>query len=333
MKLPNIAIKQNYLDNNVKFYLFLKQIVQSQVSKSDVKKILKEYSLFSATHDITSFKESIISIFSKQETKKSKDILDTLSEIFIVLQTQLDLEIFIFSLKLYLIKDDLLTHAKSKSDDKSTQHHLLSLAYDKSNILIPYTTRVYGTLSLLDLFNQLKRKKKHTNNSMNELANEYNNLTKNRIEINQIFMLLFNESLNQSIKKNSGLDYEERILSVLIDLGIKENNIKKVHDDTDKSTEFDFFFELNNKTYGIGAKRTLRERYKQFIKTAQMSPIDVMIEITLGTDLTEEKAKSIIQHGIYLFVADEIYQAHKYLQEMDKVFSCNDLTLETLSKL
>lgn len=93
------------------------------------------------------------------------------------------------------------------------------------------------------------------------------------------------------------------------------------------------FFELDGKTYGIGAKRTLRERYKQFIKTAQMSPIDVMIEITLGTDLTAEKANAIVNHGIYLFIADEIYQNNVDWQNMANIYSCKDLTLATLKTL
>ncbi len=84
---------------------------------------------------------------------------------------------------------------------------------------------------------------------------------------------------------------------------------------------------------GIGAKRTLRERYKQFIKTAQMTKIDVMIEITLGIDLTEEKVKAIQNHNVYLFVADEIYQSYEYLQDIDGVFSSKDLNIETLDSL
>ena len=113
-----------------------------------------------------------------------------------------------------------------------------------------------------------------------------------------------------------------------------ENSIHKTHDSQDSSTEFDFFFEYQGKTYGISAKRTLRERYKQFIKTAQMSQIDVMLEITLGTDLTEEKVKSIVQqHGVFLFVADEIYQNHDYLQNMQGVYSCNELSLDLLATL
>ena len=58
-----------------------------------------------------------------------------------------------------------------------------------------------------------------------------------------------------------------------------------------------------------------------------------MIEITLGIDLTEEKVKAIRNHNVYLFVADEIYTAYEYLQNIDGVYSSKDLTLQTLKKL
>jgi hypothetical protein len=144
---------------------------------------------------------------------------------------------------------------------------------------------------------------------------------------------MFNESINQSIISDSGSNYEDRILNVLVSIGIDKEKIKKVHDKNDSSTEFDFFFELDNKTYGIGAKRTLRERYKQFIKTAQMTDIDVMIEITLGIDLTKEKVEAIRKHNVYLFVADEIYQNYNYLQKIDGVYSSKELTLQTLKNI
>ena len=108
----------------------------------------------------------------------------------------------------------------------------------------------------------------------------------------------------------------------------------KEHDTNDKSTEFDFFFTLNNKTIGIGAKRTLRERYKQFIKTAQSSPLDVMICITLCVDATEEKVRIIYnQHKVILFVSDEVYQEREFLQNEPNCYSVNELTLETLERL
>jgi len=158
-------------------------------------------------------------------------------------------------------------------------------------------------------------------------------LKKEGVEPNQIFMLMFSESVNQSIISDSGIDYEDRILSVLTKIGTPEKNITKIHDKDDSSTEFDFFFELGKRNYGIGAKRTLRERYKQFIKTAQMSKIDIMIEITLGLDLNKEKAKSIRKHNVYIFVADEVYNSREFLKKMKGVYSVKDLTLTILKKL
>jgi len=90
---------------------------------------------------------------------------------------------------------------------------------------------------------------------------------------------------------------------------------------------------LNNKTYGIGAKRTLRERYKQFIKTAQMSQIDVMIEITLGIDLTEEKVRAIRNHNVFLFVSDEVYQANQYLKDIEGVLLFKRFNTKNIDKV
>jgi len=126
------------------------------------------------------------------------------------------------------------------------------------------------------------------------------------------------------------LTYNEKANIIFYDL---IGRINELTDKDDSSIEFDFFFELNNLTYGIGAKRTLRERYKQFIKTAQMSKIDVMIEITSGLDLNEEKAKAIRNHNVIIFVADEVYNSKEFLQKMNGVFSVKELTLKTLKSL
>lgn len=145
-------------------------------------------------------------------------------------------------------------------------------------------------------------------------------------------MLMFTEVVNQSITSESGVDYEDRIEAVLIDIGI-ENIQKQSWDKNDKATEFDFFFSLEGKTYGIGAKRTLRERYKQFVKTHLSSPLDVMIQVTLGTDLNEEKARIIAQHKVFSFVADEIYDTRPYLQASEWVLPVKDFTLKQLKEL
>jgi phosphatidylglycerophosphatase A len=96
---------------------------------------------------------------------------------------------------------------------------------------------------------------------------------------------------------------------------------------------YDFKFTYQGKTFGIGAKKTLRERYKQFIKTARTTEIDVTIEITIGLDLNEEKAKTIAQHDTVLFISDEIYQQREFFKTMNSVYSVKDLTLDTLKKI
>lgn len=337
MKLPKIEIKQEKSDINLKFYLFLKYIIKAKLRDLQVNTILQTYQLFLTAKDLELFKKSVLDNFN-QPTKTAKNQFDNLSEIFTQTNTFIDVEVLVFSLKLYLIKDLLLQEAKLKSIydlDKLKELNPLSLEYDKITVFNPYTTRVNGALLSLAFFESLDNGfiSKTTDEFILSLSKQSQELQKFGLEPNQIFMIVFTESINQSITSHSGTDYENRILSVLIGLGIDKDTIKKVHDNADKSTEFDLLFELNGKSYGIGAKRTLRERYKQFIKTAQMTPIDVMIEITLGTDLTQEKAKSITNHGVYLFVADEVYQANAYLQDMDMVYSCQELSLDLLEKL
>jgi hypothetical protein len=59
----------------------------------------------------------------------------------------------------------------------------------------------------------------------------------------------------------------------------------------------------------------------------------VSIEITLGLDLNEEKAKIIRSHNTIVFVSDEVYQSRPFLQEMEGVYSTAELTINTLKKL
>jgi len=339
MKIEKLDITKEKFDINLKFYFLLKYLVKTSLSDSQSQDILKIYYLNNqleynlVIEKIITYIENNIKIGSK----KYNLILKTLNEI----NSKLDLELLIFSLKLYLIKDLLLQEAKIKNLlDISKLENLnpLSLEYDNITLYSPYSTRVNWALLSLIFFDKLDKSEtnfvsKDAEDFIKKLSWFAIELRKKWVEPNQIFMLMFNESINQSIISDSGSNYEDRILSVLLSMGIEESKIKKVHDKDDSSTEFDFFFELNNKTYWIWAKRTLRERYKQFIKTAQMSKIDIMIEITLWLDLNEEKAKSIINHNVYIFVSDEVYNSRKFLQDIKWVFSVKDLNLETLKKL
>ncbi len=220
--------------------------------------------------------------------------------------------------------------------DKLSKLHPLSLEYDKISLLRPYKTRINGALLSLLFFEKLNSgqinfmSEKSCNFILN-LSKEAKKFKRKGVESNQIFMLIFTESINQSIISDSGRNYEERIKSILITEGIE--NIQKTHDSNDKSTEYDFFFDIDGKSYGIGAKRTLRERYKQFIKTSITSKIDITIEVTLGIDLNEAKAKTIVSHKTFIFVSDEIYQERVFLQKIKGIYSVKDLNYKTLKLL
>lgn len=269
------------------------------------------------------------------------DKLEVFELLLLNLKNQIDLDIFILSLQLIEIKPFLLQEAKFvEITDLSNlkKYNPLSLEYDEISKSKPYFTRVNGALLSSLLFSKIESEDYDFIPSLSQnylvcLFQKSKLLAKNNIELNQIFMLMFNESLNQSIISDSGSNYEERVLSVILELGIKAETIKKTHDEKDKSTEYDFYFELGGRKYGIGAKRTLRERYKQFIKTTQTTEIDVILEFTLGTDLTEEKAKTIRQHSTYLIVSDEIYSSRKYLQEIYGIFPTSQFTLDLIKKL
>jgi len=339
MKIEKIKISKAKFDINLKFYYFLKYLVKVKLSEKQANEILNTYSL-----NINKDYEQIILELSntidkntKKHTSKHKFFIETLDEI----TNKTELKLFIFSLKLYMIKDLLLNEAKIKNlldISKLENLHPLSLEYDRITAYSPYSTRINGALLSLIFFEKLENKEtnfisKDTEDFVKSLSAYATDLKYKGVESNQIFMLMFGESINQSFISVSGINYEDRILSVLKNIGIKKDKITKYHDKNDSSTEFDFFFELDKLTYGIGAKRTLRERYKQFIKTAQMSKIDIMIEITLGLDLNEEKAKAIRRHNVFIFVADEIYNSKEFLQNMNGVYSVKELNLKTLKFL
>lgn len=339
MNIEKLTIDKSKFDINLKFYFILKYLLKMGLSDKDIRKLLEFYSLNQGLLFKKLILKNIDTLFGTTKTGLNKQ--NYLTDILDLFETEYDSELFIFSLKLYAIKPLLLQEAKTRDlldTSKLPTLNPLSLAYDKITLFSPYSTRVSGALLSLIFFDKLESSdtafiSSDATEFLKELSKEAIKLKRIGVEPNQIFMLMFSESINQSIISDSGSNYEDRILSVLRAIGIDEDKITKTHDKDDSSTEFDFFFELDGKTFGIGAKRTLRERYKQFIKTAQMTKIDVMIEITLGIDLTEEKVKAIRNHNVYLFVADEIYVAYEYLQNIDGVYSSKDLTLQTLNKL
>jgi hypothetical protein len=337
MKINKVNIKREKLDANFKLYLFLKELNGSvKLSDSEINSFLETY----FTNQKLNYKKMfsvLINLADRFSDKKKAP----LSALLYQIKNDIEMQIFIFALKLIQIKPLLLAEAKLTEIaglSKLKNINQLSIEYDTISKGRPYYTRVNGALLSLLFFSKLEEKdagfiSESTEQYIATLFQQYANLKEKGLEPNQMFMLMFSESINQSIISDAGSSYEDRIYNILIGLGIKSASIRKLHDENDSSTEFDFFFKLGKKSYGIGAKRTLRERYKQFIKTAQMSKLDVMIEITLGLDLSEEKAKSIRNHNVYLFVADEIYASKEYLQRIDGIYPAGDLNLKLLKKL
>lgn len=332
MKIEKLILDKNKSEINLKFYFFLKFITKLKPSERQINLIIENINL--QKNDLNYLHQTNEKLFDKSLNK-----IEIIREINLKINNQQDLELLAYSLSLTQVKDLLLAEAKIyESIDFKNLINLdpLSLEYDQISVLKPYKTRVSGALLSLLFFEKLESSQlnfvsQDSINFIKDLSQKTKIFKNKGLESNQIFMLSFSESINQSIISDSGSNYEDRIRSVLNKIGIK--NIIKTHDKIDKSTEYDFYFKIDNKTYGIGAKRTLRERYKQFIKTSLTSKIDVSIQITIGVDLNEEKAKTIIKHGSYIFVSDEIYQSREFLKKLKQVYSVKDLTLKTLKNL
>jgi hypothetical protein len=324
--------------SNIKFKAYR---IFYQVSKNMNEKEISSFLTILSKYKTTS-PEILVQILEKEvekikKSERATNILDLISEI----KESLDIMLLHFALQLLSIKKLLLAEAKLSKIilmDKVNNLHFLSLEYDTITKNIPYLARVNGALLTLLFFNKIEHNKTNffTQDSiefLSELSKKFQILKKAGVEANQMFMIMFTESVNQSITSSAGSSYEDRIENTLIAMGIDKNSITKIHDNLDTSTEFDFFFTFEDKTFGIGAKRTLRERYKQFIKTTQMSPIDVMLQITLGLDLTKIKAESIINHGVFLIISDEIYFSREDLQKINGVYPASQFDKQLLLKL
>lgn len=332
MKITKLKIEEKKLNINLKFYFFLKYLIKAKLSNTQIEEFLK-LTIFENNKN-----ELVKDFFSKIKSIEKKQLIENILD---RVEDNQDFYLLEFAIRLYVVKDLLLSEAKIcdiLNFDKLQKLDPLSLEYDKLSVLKPYFVRVNSALLALLFFENIENKNLNfmTENSfefLQNLSNRFRNLKDNGLESNQIFMLMFSESINQSIISDSKSNYENRIEIVLSRIGIDFK--KRVHDKFDQSTEYDFFFKIDKISYGIGAKRTLRERYKQFIKTSKKSDVDVMIQITIGLDLTEEKSKIITENGIFIFVAEEIYQSKSFsfLKGNKNIYSTNQLNLLTLKKL
>lgn len=104
MKIEKLKLSKNKIDINLTFYCFLKRLVKIKLSNQNILKIIEEYNLLG--NNLILFIDEI----SDNVVKGKKD--KQLQELLVDIKTEVDLKLFIFSLKLYNIRDALLQEAK-----------------------------------------------------------------------------------------------------------------------------------------------------------------------------------------------------------------------------
>lgn len=237
------------------------------------------------------------------------------------------------AVELFLIKDLILQESKQyalKEYKKELREisDCLSIEYDMSGLHLPYGQRVISAL-LVYVLTDLNRDYEFVLSASENLVQTFKNnfkiiINKYNINVNNIFQIIMDESMNQSIKSDAGLSYETRVYNAL--LPIVDNLKGHSHDKNIPSVEYDNTFTYNNICCGVSAKRTLRERYKQNFENVSLLQVDYMFVITLGIDLNEDKLKNILQkENHYIIVSQEQFESKAFLKHNSKVISSNNI--------
>jgi len=295
-------------------------------------------------------KDQVLLLAELQEKINSSALIDTLEIIELIsdpdkkggylsiCQTLINKntpQVFLCCLLFIKIKESIMAHKKEHTHDyfellgditHSTPYEKLNLKYDNTTVLFPYALRVGLVGALYDqaVWEPLLLKKcsKLESDKVQAILDLFKALI-------PYFQITFDESIKQSGISLSGTDYESRIEDLLKFLGLQYE--KHQHEkDFASDQEHDFIFYFENKIFGIGAKRTLRERYKQYNpKGVDLVPI----VFTIGLDLGEDKlARMTENYKQKIFVADEVYFSDNnlFLQKNIHVFPISKFTIETL---
>ena len=325
--------------NNLLFYTILKDLLKCQLSEKKLM-ILQESIEQNNNLSCKKMKQLLSNDIVKESTKAYDDLM-------ILLNLANDgnynmwKELLLVSIELLLTKDLILEESKSYARVKYKEKiekikDKLSLEYDMSNLEYPYGQRVISSLLVFALTNIDRETEfilETSKNAIKVLNNNLKNIVqKYSININNMFMIIIDESINQSIKSDAGQSYENRVHSLLLNISDKVENHS--HDDMISSVEYDFIFYIDGKKYGVSAKRTLRERYKQNFEDVDFLTVDAMFLITLGIDLNEDKLNNILQkNGQFVIVADEIYETKDYLKNNPRVLSSKNITKTVIKSL
>ena len=248
---------------------------------------------------------------------------------------KIDVYLFAISLVLMLHKNQVVFEIKKlveySMDEIITDHHPLTLTYNSLTVAPIYMIRGITLSYIKDYISNL-----YSEDENFEML--YDKLVESKIDVLGPFDQIITESLKQSSLVSGGAKYEDSIYSYLTDtLGLDKeiNSIKVFTHEDNNSLENDIEFMYKGLKFGISAKKSLRERYKQYVNTSgDGSSLDVMMTITLGTDLNKAKADTLVnQYGVYVFVSPEVYEERKYLQKFNKVYPIFDLTTDLLDEI
>ncbi|RKQ59095.1 hypothetical protein C7457_1735 [Thermovibrio guaymasensis] len=347
-KKIKLSIENLPIDSSVLLgYLFLKEaikVLKSRKKRQDLRKKLfklieniessNNFGTFSQEKKIRDLKNELEEIFSQYKTSFFTTLLliNTLSTDIKKLRKHL--LVLITSLYFLEIKEIILEAKREKLFEKLVLKNLgmedyieeetkeeihpvkkLQLQYDLVDVIRPYASRV-----AIAIFSE---QPEEIYRNLSELIKE-DSQEKFEAEIKKTYELLSSqfqnilfESVKQSDTSLSGDNYETRIENLLLACGIDREKIqRKVHEEKN-GQEHDFLIFINDKKISIGAKRTQRERYKQYRPSKN---VDLAIVFTLGIDLTEDKVKVITEdYNSYIFVADEVYEQKEFLKNNEKV--------------
>lgn len=267
--------------------------------------------------------------------KKSPIKVDEYIRIISSWEYKIDVYLFAISLVLMLHKNQVVFEIKKlveySMDEIITDYHPLTLTYNSLTVAPIYMIRGITLSYIKDYISNL-----YSEDENFEML--YDKLVESKIDVLGPFDQIITESLKQSSLVSGGAKYEDSIYSYLTDtLGLDKeiNSIKVFTHEDNNSLENDIEFMYKGLKFGISAKKSLRERYKQYVNTSgDGSSLDVMMTITLGTDLNKAKADTLVnQYGVYVFVSPEVYEERKYLHKFNKVYPIFDLTTDLLDEI
>jgi len=331
------------LEENTGFYLYLKRIYSAEY-KLDTKLIqFLLQNLYSQIkkQSVDKMKELFCSVLeSKLTGKKKESKMMEYERISALWKSDKDVKLFFLALSFIYVKNMIHDDLKGLIKEIKPAGHPLSIEYDNVSVNMAYKKRALGLLScssICDFYLGISKDKpsilRNIDSDTEKIVQTLSKELSSNVNIKSMFGIIMNESINQSIVSTAGGGYEDRIYNMLLALGIPDNKITRFNHDETGSVEHDFIFEFEKRKYGISAKRTLRERYKQYVNLLENKNADILLTITFGTDLTPAKAKTIRGFGVNIFIAPEIYNSQANLRSIDGVFSVNDFTEKTLRLL